>query len=409
MSKQFLYLLRGPQRLGAWNFMRGASAIGVALLVSLASATHAVGASYVYVSNADDGDISIFQLDEETGALSGKGRAKAAELVMPMAVSPDKRHLFAAVRAKPFRVFAYGIDRSSGRLTETAVSELPDNMPFISVDRSGRYLFGASFSGDLVSVSRISADGKVQAPAIQVVASGRNTHSIKVDRTNRFAYVPNLGTDQVLQWKFDDRTGTLTYNTPGLVQMRSGIGPRHFEVAPDNRFVFVLNELIATVSSFSLNPATGLLTPVSESSALPAASGLRPGVPRAALGGISGSFPAAMPPPAPRDLSQDIWAADIHLTPNGRFLYVTERTGSTISTFMVDTGTGRLTFVSNQPTEKQPRGFAIDERGKFLVVAGEKAETVSVYSIDPQNGSLTRQGQYPSGKGANWVEIVQLP
>ena len=108
----------------------------------------------------------------------------------------------------------------------------------------------------------------------------------------------------------------------------------------------------------------------------------------------------------PRDVANDIWASDLHLTPNGKFLYTAERTSSTLGGFKVDGATGKLTFIGSRPTEKQPRGFAIDPSGKFIVVSGEKSDTISSYAIDGESGALKEIGKYPTGKGANWVEIV---
>src|SRR2546421_3723285 len=96
-------------------------------------------------------------------------------------------------------------------------------------------------------------------------------------------------------------------------------------------------------------------------------------------------------------------AADLHLTPNGKFLYASERTTSTLAAFRVDAASGKLGYLSSTPTERQPRGFAIDPAGKFLVASGEKSETISVYAIDPASGALRLLQKVPAGKGANWV------
>ena len=100
-------------------------------------------------------------------------------------------------------------------------------------------------------------------------------------------------------------------------------------------------------------------------------------------------------------------AADIHMTPNERFLYISERTSSSLGALRVDGATGKLTYLASTPTEKQPRGFAIDPTGRFLVACGEKSETISVYSIDQKSGALRLLRQYPGGKGANWIEVVR--
>ncbi len=96
------------------------------------------------------------------------------------------------------------------------------------------------------------------------------------------------------------------------------------------------------------------------------------------------------------------------MTPDGRFLYMSERTTSTLARFDVDAASGKLTYRGSTPTEKQPRGFAIDAAGKFLVASGEKSETISVHAIDPATGALRPPQKYPTGKGANWVEIVSF-
>jgi 6-phosphogluconolactonase len=106
-------------------------------------------------------------------------------------------------------------------------------------------------------------------------------------------------------------------------------------------------------------------------------------------------------------VSNDIWASDLHLTPDGKFLYAAERTGSSIGAFSVDTATGKLTFLSSTPVEKQPRGFRIHPNGKFLVVSGQQSSTISVYAIEA-NGGLKLLQKYPTGKDTNWVEIVDI-
>ena len=104
----------------------------------------------------------------------------------------------------------------------------------------------------------------------------------------------------------------------------------------------------------------------------------------------------------------NIWAADLHLAPNGRFLYASERTSSTIGVLSVDGASGKLVYLGSTPTEKQPRGFNIDPTGQFIVASGEKSDRLAVYSIEPQTGALKPIGRYPTGKGANWVEIVSF-
>jgi 6-phosphogluconolactonase len=354
----------------------------------------AMAVTFVYVSNAEEGDIGLYLMQPD-GTLQPGPRFKAEKLVMPMAVSRDKRFLVAAVRTKPYLAYTYSIHRSSGALQLVSTGPLAESFPYISFDRTSRWLFGASYGANLVSVNPVGPDGRIGEPA-QVIPTARNAHAIHPDRTNRFAFVPHLGTDQVFQFLFDEKTGKLTANTPPLVQLKTGTGPRHLQISADNRFVYLLNELTATVTTLALD-AKGCLSEVSSTSILPPESKLGPGQPR---------LPAGVPGAVVRDTSNDIWASDLHLARDERFLYAAERTSSTINALRVDKETGKLTYIGSTPTEKQPRGFAVGPAGRYMVVTGEKSDTISSYAIDQQSGALKLIGKYPTGKGSNWVEIV---
>jgi 6-phosphogluconolactonase len=369
--------------------------VGIVLSALMTLAGGVQAATFVYVSNAEDGNIGMYTLEPD-GSLRPGARVDAGKPVMPMSVSPDKRFLYAAVRSKPFTVVTYAIDRGTGALKQLSTAPLAESFPYIQIDQTGRYLLGASYGGHLVSVNAVGKDGKLSEP-IQVIPTARNAHAIITDRTNRYVFVPHLGTDQIFQFRLDTKTGKLTANTPPVVQLKAMTGPRHIIMSPDNKFAFLLNELVATVTTLSLDAKTGLLTEVSSASALPPDTKLGPGAPRGAVG---------VPGQAPRDTSNDIWASDLHVTPNGKFLYAAERTSSSIGALSVDAATGKLTYLSSTPTEKQPRGFRIDPKGRYMVVSGEKSDTLSVYEIDRASGALKLLQKYPTGKGSNWVEIV---
>jgi 6-phosphogluconolactonase len=374
-------------------------AASFAILISVAFASPAPAATFVYVSNAEDGDIGTYTLQSD-GSLKPGPRVKAQNLVMPMTVSPDKRFLIAAARSKPYQAYSYAIDPRSGELKPVGTGALAESFPYISLDRSGRFLFGASYGANLVSVNPVGPDGRVGAP-LQVVPTARNAHSIRVDNSNRFAFAAHLGTDQIFQFLFDEKTGRLTANTPPVLQVKQATGPRHLAISQDNRFIYVVNELTGTVTTLSLDASTGLLKEGDSVSVLPSDSKLVPGMPRGAVG-----TPGANQ--APRNTDNDIWAADLHLAPNGRFLYASERTTSAIAAFRVDGASGKLIYLGSVPTEKQPRGFNIDPSGRFIVASGEKSDMIAVYAIDPESGALKPLGRYPAGKGANWVEIVSF-
>src|ERR1700757_4903643 len=239
----------------------------LAVMMSLALSSSTSAGTFVYVSNAEDGDIGMYTLQAD-GSLQPGQRFKANKLVMPMVVSPDKRFLIAAVRSKPFQAYSYSIDKSSGALNLVGTGTLAESYPYIALDRSGRFLLGASYGANQVGVNPVGADGRVGEP-LQVIPTARNAHSIRTDNTNRFVFVPHLGTDQVFQFLFDEKSGRLTANTPPVLQLKQGTGPRHLITSPDNRFVYLLNELTATVTTLALDGSTGLLSEVSSASALP--------------------------------------------------------------------------------------------------------------------------------------------
>src|SRR5258706_4607508 len=237
-------------------------------------ASGAMAATFVYVSNAEDGDIGVYTLARD-GSLQPGERFKAEKPVMPMTVSGDKRYLVAAVRAKPFSAYTYAIDRGTGALKLVGTGPLAESLPYIHLERSGRYLLGASYGANLVSVNPVGPDGRVGEP-LQVIPTARNAHAIRTDNTNRFVFVLHLGTDQVFQFVFDEKSGRLSANTPPILQLKQGSGPRHLIVSADNRFVYLLNELTATVTTLALDAKTGLLSEVSSTSVLAPGSKLQP-------------------------------------------------------------------------------------------------------------------------------------
>jgi 6-phosphogluconolactonase len=375
----------------------------LALLFAIGATSMSMAKTFVYVSNAQDGNIDTYNMDMSTGALTPVGKTEAAKMVMPMTLSPNKKYLYAVIRSQPTRVLTYAIDPATGALAQKASAPLPDSMPYVSTDHTGRFLFTASYGGDKLAVSPIGENGLVEAEAIQVIPTGRNAHSIMPDRSNNFVYAATLGANQVLQFTFDSKTGKLTANEPPAVSPEAGHGPRHLAFSPDNKYLYVLNELSGHVTQYTIDPSKGTLTLVDSISSVPAEAGLAWGAPQAPVG--AAPAPASV---AAKDEKPKVWAADIQITPDGKFLYSTERTTNKIALFTVAPGTGKLTYVTNFATEAQPRGIRIDPTGQYLVASGEKSDRVSVYKIDKGTGKLGEPNRYPVGNGANWVEIVDL-
>ena len=351
----------------------------------------ASGGTFVYVSNADSKEIIVLALDLATGNLSEVQRITltAPGPLNPLAVSPDRRFLYGAQREAPYTVSSFAIDSWSGELSYLGGAPLMASTPYIVTDRTGRWLFSASYQGSLVSVSPIGPQGFVQPPR-QVVRTEANAHSIQIDAANRHVLVPCLGGDVVLQWRFDDVTGRLSANSPPAVRVEAGAGPRHFAFHPNNRHVYLLNELEGTVYVYAYDAASGTLGEIETTSALPDGfSGPRFGMPGVSTNG------------GPK-------AADIHVTPDGRFLYTSERTSSTLAAFRADLDTGRLERIGSFATETTPRGFNIDPTGRYLLAAGQDSHHLTAYAIDRDSGRLTELKRYAMGQGPNWVEVIRL-
>ncbi len=194
------------------------------------------GSTFVYVSNADSRDILSFSLDASTGALTLAQRTELAGQgpLNPLAVSPDRRFLYAAQREAPYPVSCFAIDQLSGELSYLSSAPLLQSTPYIVTDRTGRWLLAASYQGSLISVSPIGAQGFLQPPH-QVIRTEPNAHSIQIDAANRHVLVPCLGGDVVTQWKFDSTIGKLSANSPNALRVEKGAGPRHFAFHPNNR------------------------------------------------------------------------------------------------------------------------------------------------------------------------------
>lgn len=354
----------------------------------------------MYVSNAQDGNIDTYAMDAESGDLQSLGKANAANEVGPMAISPDGRHLYAAVRSHPYCVLTYGISPHTGLLRLCARAPLPERVTYISVDASGRFLFSASYGGSLVAVSPIEETGAVESAVCHVIPTGKHAHAIRADRSNRFVYVPILGVDHIAQYLFDQGNGSLIENDPPQIETPRGSGPRHLAFSADGRHLYVLHEFSGDVGQFVIDPLLGTLSEIAYTATTPMDAGLSPGVPSPSLGSQSGTGECDV---------QRIWAADLQITPNGRFLYATERTTSRIALLSVATGSGQLSYVTNYLTEAQPRSIRIDPTGRFLVAAGQRSDRLSVYRIAKTNGHLSLIGRYPVGRDASWVEIVAFP
>ncbi len=338
--------------------------------------------SYVYVANADGQDISVFQLEPD-GALSARATV-AAQLPpqtgrsMLLAFSPDQRFLYAAYLSggTHFAAATFAIDGSNGIPVRQGIAALADSMAYMVTDRSGRYLLCASYSGDRVTVNGIGADGRI-GPLVQSIATAPKAHCIIADASNRHVLHTSLGGDLIYQQHFNAANGELAPNAPATIAMTPGSGPRFMALSPDGRFIYIDGELDGSISVHPYDGSNGTLQPrIQTVSALPP--------------GFTGKA----------------WAADLRMTPNGRYLYASERTSSTVSAFAVDEASGLLRPVGSVPAARQPRALAIDPTGGYLIAAGQLSNSVICYSLESHTGALRPLREYPVGRNPTWIEIT---
>lgn len=337
-----------------------------------------MSATIVYVSNADSGDLSVLALDEASGALATRQTLACGGMVMPLALSPRRDVLYAGLRSEPWRMLALRIDASDGTLSPLGEAPLPASMAHLAVDGSGRWLFSASYPDDLLALAPLDAEGRPGASA-RTWPTARHAHAMLASPDNRFVFATVLGGGVVMQFRFDAATGELLPNDPPVLRIREGAGPRHLAFHPDGRFVYLLNELDASIDVLVLDAQRGTLSPLQSVSLLPP--------------GFAG----------------EPWGAELRLTPDARFLYASERRSSTLAGFGIEAESGTLTPIGHWPTQTQPRSFAITPSGRWLVAAGQLSHAVGVHRIDAGTGTLDLRHTHAVGRNPNWVEAITLP
>jgi 6-phosphogluconolactonase len=349
----------------------------------------------VLVSNSADGDLSTYELDTSTPTLRASERHAIGSQVMPLALCADQRTIYAATRGAAPSLVKCALDTRTGHLTDEYRIAIDASLVSIATDRSGRFLFGASYGGHEMIVYSVARLDSGDSTPLQTLSGVRNAHAVVVSDDNRFVYVTSLGNDELLCCEIDENQ-TQLLTVVDTVSFEDGFGPRHMRLSPGGEWLYVLSEFRATVAVFRRDAANGKL-------------GLHGVSPRASvLAGMNDGFarpPATDPQPDPTTLSSLIWAADIHVRPDGRFVYISERTTNRLLVLRVRSD-GMLEHAGHAETEAQPRGFCIDPSGRFLVVCGERSTRVSLFSIDAESGALTLCSSSGGGQGANWVEIV---
>jgi len=332
-----------------------------------------------YTSGASEG-IYLYRLDLSDGALRRAGITKGVVNPSYLTLERGRRFLYAVNEVEEFAgrksgaVSAFAIDRVTGVLRLLNQRPSMGGAPcYVTADDAGRHVLVANYVGGNVAVLPVLKDGSLgeASDVRQDEGSGPNrerqegphAHCVVLDRSNAHAYSCDLGTDRVMIYRFDARAGKLIANAQPWVQLKPGAGPRHLVFHPGGKFAYVMNELDSTVTALAL-AREGALKELQTVSALPL------------------------------DFHGANTGADIHVTPDGRFLYCSNRGHDSIAAFRVEARTGALSPTGHTPTGgKTPRNFAIDPTGKFLLAANQNSDTVVTFRIDPSTGGLQPTGQ----------------
>jgi 6-phosphogluconolactonase len=384
------------------NSVRSASLLILLLLFTVfATAAPRSGKYLVYVGTytgegTKSKGIYAFRYDAATGQVTPLGLA--AETTNPsfVAAHPNGKFLYAVNEVGDYKgpnsggVSAFSIDRATGKLT--FLNELPSRGAdpcYITVDRTGKFVLVANYTGGSVIVYPILEDGRLgEASAfVQHTGHGPNAerqegphaHSIDLSPDNRFAFVDDLGLDELLVYKFDAAKGSLTPNDPPFAKLDPGAGPRHFALRPDGKFAYVVTEIGRNVTVFSNDASSGKLQRVQALTTLPA------------------------------DFTGRNDDAEIEVHPSGKFVYASNRGHDSIAVFAVDSGKGTLTTIEITSTGgKEPRSFEIDPTGTLLFAANQKSDNIVVLKIDAKTGKLTPTGQMLDVGSPVCVKFVAL-
>lgn len=312
-----------------------------------------------------------------------------------LAVSPDQRFVYAVNEnadstGRGGGVSSFSFNKKTGSLTFLSRQSSEGNHPcYITVDNTGKWVIAGNYSSGNFAVLPVSKTGMLNKAKQVVQHSGAgpdssrqrspHVHAVYLRKGLSELFVPDLGIDKIMTYLFNSKTGTVTPTKMKFAVVSPGTGPRHIDFHPNGKFAYVTQELIASVTVFR-NHGAGFLTEIQSLSALPPYY----------RGPMSG--------------------ADIHVSPDGKFLYCSNRDNANdIAIFSIDQATGKITLLANEPVlGSKPRHFNFDPTGKFLLVGNQNSDEVVIFKRDVKTGMLTDTGNRVSvGKPVcfKWISV----
>ena len=343
------------------------------MLVAFASAE--TKTQFLYVGNYSNG-IQAFRYDAQNLALQPLGIVGEMQRPSFLTLHPNARFLYAVSElgndgVSQGYVYAFSLDKTTGKLQFiNRQASGGGGACHLVVNKPGNFLFVANYGSGSIADFPLKADGSIGdlASKVQFEGSGPDqkrqkgphAHAVVLSSDNRFLYVPDLGTDQVKIFRFEPTTGALTPNKPASASVKAGAGPRHFAIAPNGRFAYVLDEMGSSVTAFKVDGSSGALAEIEAVSTLPA------------------------------DNTKANNSAELQIDPAGNLLYASNRGNDSIAVFSIDGQSGKLNRIQIVPSGgATPRNFTIDPTGKHVLVANQDSNNIVLFDRDITTGKLT--------------------
>lgn len=331
---------------------------------------------YMLVGTYTDGGqkdgIYVYRFNPNKGEATFISKTIGVENPSYLCISHDQKFVYAVNENSgdnPGYVSAFAFDKKKGELTFLNKQPTDGYAPcYISIDSTGKNVITANYNGGNITVFKTNADGSLM-PHCQLV--GHEGYGVNVERQEmphphcvvfspdeKYLFSADLGNDRLYQYKVDINSpdNVLSENDPAYLTIPDGYGPRHFTFSPDGKNAYLINELSGQiiVYAYSNGKLAELQTIASDNT----------------------------------NVKGDKGSADIHLTPNGRFAYSSNRgAANDIALFKVQTD-GTLLENGHQPTGPHPRNFMIDPSGRFLLVASRDGNSIQVFIINKNYGLL---------------------
>lgn len=321
-----------------------------------------------------------YEFDTETYELTQRSVTEGVDNPSYLAINRDTDRLYAVNELKEYAGKPSGAV-SAFRINQNGALEFINKMPtdgtdpcHVALSPDENHLIVSNFMSGSVSVYPVLKDGSlgVIEQFIQYEGKGVNphrqtcphAHSATFSMDAKYVYICDLGTDRVRAYPYSDSGCPLMEEGMTEFIVSPGAGPRYSEFADGGRFCYVINELGSAISVTEYDEQTGTLTEIQKISTLP------------------------------RGAIQDNICADLHITPDGQFLYASNRGMDSIAAYRIDKGNGMLSLIGFEPADgRTPRNFAIDKSGNFLLCANQDSDNIVVFAIDNITGRLEKKSE----------------